>query len=176
MLTLQSENIFLRALEPEDLDFLFKIENDEEFWEISTTSTPFSKYILKKYLENAHKDIYEVKQLRLMICTRDKRSVGMIDLFDFEPKHHRAALGILICRKEDRRKGYGTTALELVKKYSFSHLGLHQLFAHVSIDNKSSQQLFEKGGFVKTGLKKDWNYVNGIFKDELLYQLINDVH
>lgn len=176
MLTLYGENIFLRALEPEDFDLIFSIENDEKFWEISTNSAPYSKYILKQYVENSHRDIYEVKQLRLVICKKDETPVGLIDLFDFEPKHRRAAVGIIVKSKNHRGNGYGGQALELLCKYCFTHLGFHQLYANVGIDNVPSQHLFEKAGFVKSGHKKDWNFVNGKFKDELLYQLIQNVH
>ena len=71
MLKLQGENIFLRALEPEDLDFLYELENNGDVWEISGTTAPYSKFILRQYLENAHKDIFEAKQLRLCICKHD---------------------------------------------------------------------------------------------------------
>ena len=81
MLTLKGEKLYLRALEPEDLEFLHELENNEEFWEVSATQAPFSKYILKKYLENSHLDIYEVKQLRLVICNLDHRPIGLIDIF-----------------------------------------------------------------------------------------------
>ena len=67
MNTLLGKNIKLRALEKEDLDFLYQIENNESFWQVSHTQTPFSKYMLKLYLENAHLDIYQAKQLRLII-------------------------------------------------------------------------------------------------------------
>lgn len=176
MLTLQGKTVFLRALEPDDLEFVFSAENNEEFWEISTTSTPYSRFILKQYIENSHKDIYEAKQLRLIICTTKNVPVGMIDLFDFEPKHKRAALGILICNKTDRGKGYGAETLALITNYCFTHLNFHQLYANVGIDNVPSQQLFEKAGFLVAGHKKDWNLVKGKFKDELLYQLIQDVY
>lgn len=177
MLTLKGEKIFLRALEPDDLEFLFSVENDEEFWEVSSTSAPFSKFILRQYLENSHKDIYEVKQLRLVICEHDDTPAGFIDLFDFEPKHRRAALGIVIKNINHRQKGFATEALQLLCKYSFTRLGLHQVYANVGIDNISSQNLFEKAGFEKAAHKKDWVLSNGIFKDELLYQLINrNVH
>lgn len=177
MLTLKGEKIFLRALEPDDLDFLFSVENDEEFWEVSSTNAPFSKFILKQYLENSHKDIYEVKQLRLVICANDGCPAGFIDLFDFEPQHRRAALGIVIKSKLHRQKGFGAEALDLLCKYSFTHLGLHQVYANVGVDNVSSRSLFEKAGFENTAQKKDWVLVNGTFKDELLYQLINkNVH
>lgn len=176
MLTLTGKNIHLRALEPEDLDFLYQIENNEEFWEISSTQTPFSKFVLRNYLENSHRDIYEVKQLRLVICDKKGSSSGLIDVFNFDPKNLRTGIGIVIGKKENRGKGYGKEALELLCNYCFSHLNLHQVYANVSEENKKSRDLFESLGFEKVGLKKDWSLVGGTFKNEFLYQLINDVH
>ena len=97
MITLQGKDIMLRALEPTDIDFLYKLENDESVWEISNTSTPYSQFILKQYLDNAHRDIFDIKQLRLVITkVKDARPIGFIDLFDFEPRHRRVGLGIII--------------------------------------------------------------------------------
>lgn len=174
MLTLYGKDVFLRALEPEDFDLVFSAENNEEFWEVSTNSTPYSRHIIREYITNSHRDIYEVKQLRLVICKNDNTPIGLIDLYDFEPKHRRAAIGILISNKDERGKSYGLQALELLRDYTFTHLGLHQIYANVGIDNVPSQGLFEKAKFKLVGQKKDWNLVRGKFKDELLYQLINN--
>lgn len=176
MLTLQGKNIYLRALEPEDLELVYNIENNEAFWEVSAQSTPYSQYLIKQYLENSHKDIYEAKQLRLVICTRQGEAIGLIDLYDFDPKQLRAGVGIVIEDRNRRGQGYGEQALQLLSKYCFVHLGLHQVYAGVGADNFTSRRLFEKLGFRQTGRKKDWNFVNGSFKDELLYQLLNNVH
>ncbi|MCF6279391.1 MAG: GNAT family N-acetyltransferase [Flavobacteriaceae bacterium] len=174
MKTLKGRHINLRALEPTDLDFLFQTENDESFWEVSNTQKPFSKHLLQQYLENAQQDIYQVKQLRLIIVENDTdTSVGMIDLFDFEPKHKRAGIGILINSKFEK-KGYASEALRLLINYTFTHLDLHQVYCNITEDNTESIFLFEKQGFRKIGVKKDWIYSNGIFKNELLYQLIHD--
>ncbi len=176
MLTLTGKKVYLRALEPEDLDFVHKIENNEYFWEISSTQTPYSKFLIRQYLENAHRDIYDIKQLRLVISTKRHRSVGLIDVFDLEPKDRRAAIGILIADKKDRKKGYGSESLALLSEYCFKHLGLHQVYANVTEGNRDSMKVFENNGFRKVGLKKDWTLFNGEFKDEFLYQLINNVH
>lgn len=171
---LRGTHILLRALEPEDLDFLYQIENDTRFWEVSHTQTPFSKYLLKQYLENAHQDIYESKQLRLMIVeTNTNQSVGMIDLFDFNPQHHRAGVGIVI-DTHFQGKGYASDALKLLIDYSFSTLNLHLLFANITPDNTNSISLFQKSGFQQIAEKKDWLYVNGEYKNELLFQLIHE--
>lgn len=172
MQNLEGTNINLRALEPEDLDFLFNVENNESFWEISHTQTPFSKFILRQYLENAHLDIFEAKQLRLLIEDKStKRQLGMIDVFDFNPQHKRAGVGILI-HPDFQQNGYASDALSVLINYTFSHLNLHQLYANITADNSKSISLFTKHKFEKVGVKKEWILSEGKFKDEILFQLI----
>lgn len=173
MVTLKGKHIYLRALEPEDLEFIHTIENDENFWEISSTQTPYSKYSIKQYLEHAHKDIYEVKQLRLVISSYKDEPLGMIDIFDFDFKNNRAGIGILIKETENRKQGYGSEALNLLTDYCFNHLYLHQLYCNIFEDNRASINLFTNHGFKKIGLKKDWNLLDGAYKNEYLFQLIN---
>ena len=173
MVTLQGENIFLRALEPEDLEFIYTIENDESIWEVSNTQTPYSKFLIRQYLENAHQDIYEAKQLRLAICiSKTSETIGLIDLFDFDPKNKRAGIGIIIQDKINRSNGFGKEALELLIEYSFHQLQLHQLFANIGTENNASLSLFATFGFEKIGIKKDWNFTNNSYHDEAILQLI----
>lgn len=173
MVTLQGENIYLRAVEPEDLEFVYAVENDETIWEVSNTITPYSKFLIRQYLENAHQDIYEAKQLRLAICKKENQeAMGLIDLFDFDVKNKRAGIGIIIQNEMDRNHGFGKQALDLVINYAFGPLQLHQLYANISTENKASISLFTTFGFEKIGVKKDWNYTNATFKDEALFQLI----
>ena len=174
MITLKGENIYLRALEPEDLEFIHTIENDETIWEISNTQTPYSKFLIKQYLEHAHKDIFEVKQLRLVISSYKNEALGMIDLFDFDFKNSRAGVGILVKEPKNRAKGFGREALELLINYSFVHLDLHQLYCNISEDNEASIKLFSNQEFKKVGLKKDWICYDGSYKNEYLFQLINN--
>ncbi len=173
MQKLKGSNIYLRALEPEDLDFLFLLENNEAIWEVSGTLTPYSKQVLGHYLENAHRDIFDVKQLRLAICEASTQVVGLVDLFDFDPKNKRAGLGIVVLESQNRNKGIGAEAVALLVQYAFQTLDLHQLYANVGADNAPSIHLFEKLGFSLVGVKKDWRYSHGAYKDELLFQKIN---
>lgn len=177
MVTLHGETIFLRALEPEDLAFVYAIENDESLWEVSNTQTPYSMFLIRQYLENAHQDIYEAKQLRLAICKSESTTaIGLIDLFDFDPKNRRAGVGILIQKEGDRSRGYGKQALLLLISYAFEQLQLHQLYANISTENEASIALFTTFGFEKIGVKKDWNFTNNSFKDEGLFQLIKKIN
>jgi len=171
-LKLESKNIKLRALEPEDLEFLFQTENNSNFWEVSSTQIPFSKYILTQYIANSHQDIYEAKQLRLIV-EHQNQPIGMIDLFNFNPQHKRAGIGILII-KEFQQKGFASESLTLFIKYAFKTLQLHQIYANITSDNKNSIALFNSHKFEKIGVKKDWVYTDNNFKDEILFQLINN--
>jgi diamine N-acetyltransferase len=174
LITLKGKKVYLRALEPEDLEFVFNIENNENIWEVSNTQTPYSRFLIKQYLENAHQDIYEAKQLRLAICRNDTlQAIGLIDLFDFDPTNHRAGVGIIVENQENRSQGFGKEALELLINYSFKKLNLHQLFANIGSNNEASLKLFVKFGFQKIGTKKDWNFYLGQYHDEDLFQLLN---
>jgi diamine N-acetyltransferase len=168
--------IVLRALEPGDIDILYQWENDPEIWHVSNTITPFSRYILEKYIENSHLDLYQMKQLRLMIDIKENnrfRSIGAIDLFDFDPYHNRAGVGILIGNKSDRKKGYATTALNKFIDYSFKTLQLHQLYCNITTGNNDSLELFIKCGFRITGRKTDWIKSPAGYLEEVVLQLIN---
>jgi diamine N-acetyltransferase len=173
MKPLKGNTTYLRALEPEDLTFLESVENDESLWEVSGTLKPFPKFVLKEYLLNSQQDIYEAKQLRLVICTiKTDASIGFIDLFDFDPQNKRAGIGIVITSK-NRGKGFAKDALKILIKYSFEKLELHQLYANILEDNTMSLTLFKNQNFEVVGLKKDWNHYKNTFKNEWLLQLLN---
>ena len=169
MIRLQNKLISLRALEPRDIDLLFDLENDVELWKYSNRTQPYSRDLLQNYIENSHKDIFEIRQIKFTISTIEDIAVGFIDLFDFEPLHHRAGVGLVV-RKLDHRKGYGGAALDLIGNYARKHLQLHQLYAHIAVENKISIQLFEHKGYCFVGKKKDWNFYEGEYHDESIYQ------
>ncbi|OON68033.1 GNAT family N-acetyltransferase [Hymenobacter sp. CRA2] len=154
---LRGDTIYLRALEVEDLKFLYQIENDASVWGLaSDTLTPISLFSLQRYLEHAAADFYEVRQLRLVICRQsDNAAVGTVDLFNFEPHHRRAAVGIMVLRGE-RRQGYADEALHLTLNYARRTLHLHQIYCTVAASNRASLQLFRKVGFRRVGLRHQW--------------------
>lgn len=174
MKTLQNKEIKLRALEPEDLEILYNWENNPDTWRVSNTLVPISKYLLKKYLQDSGKDIFETKQLRLIIqLQKDELPVGAIDLFDFDPFHKRAGIGILIADKDSRNKGYASQSLGLLIEYCFDVLHLHQIYCNIGKNNEPSIKLFTNAGFVVSGIKRDWLNLGNLYEDEYLLQLIN---
>ena len=152
MALLENERVCLRALEPEDLELLYRWENDSELWEVGNTLAPYSRYILREYIAG---------------------SAGLVDLFDFEPRPNRAACGILLdscCQG----RGLATEALRVLMDYAYTFLRLRQLYAHIPIANEPSKRLFMRCGFVESGVLRDWIRTRRGYSDVWVFQSFND--
>ena len=91
----------LRAMEPEDLDILYRIENDFELWAVGATNVPYSRYALHEYIASASGDIYTDRQVRLIIedthhddiCAPVMQNKSIV-LHDAQPGSDRDQIGI----------------------------------------------------------------------------------
>lgn len=162
--------INLRALEPDDLSFLYLIENNIDNWSVSETTIPFSNYLLHQYLDNLNNDIYSTKQLRLVIEQKlSKEAIGIIDLFDFDPANSKCGIGIII-NPEFQKKGYGLDAISVLLNYCKNTLNLNQVYCDIQSNNATSISFFAKNSFIKTCTKKDWYRKGNKYFDVLLFQ------
>ena len=171
---LRGRVVRLRAVEPEDVDVMYRWENDPAVWRVSGTLAPFSRHALMQFVEEQRLDLYRTGQLRLIIENPEGTAVGTLDLFEFDPLHRRAGIGILIYDAAQRGRGYASDALETLRDYARETLGLHQLWCDVGADNEASLRLFDRAGFVRTGCKRDWILTPEGFRDLLTLQLIID--
>lgn len=174
-ISMQHPSIRLRAVEPEDIDFIYRLENDTENMDTSENTELVSRYAIEQYVLGIGRGLFETGQLRLLIEAYDtggNRPVGCIDLFEADAINRRAGIGIYITAGE-QKKGYASAALGMMIEYCFGKLSLHQLFCNIGQENTASMKLFEKHGFKVVGLKKDWRYHNKTWKHEYLLQLIN---
>jgi len=171
----KGKRLQLRAVEPSDIDLLYEWENDPSIWKVSNTLSPYSRFQIEEYVMNVQNDIYASRQLRLMIVGHSGeisgKHIGAIDLFDFDPFNLRAGIGILV-REEYRRNGFAAEALELLIRYAFDTLNLRQLYSNITPINTSSISLFEKYGFERCGIKKDWIRTGNRWMEEWMFQLV----
>lgn len=171
-MTISNSIVCLRAVEPEDLDTLYILENATGRAESGFSSAPHSRYEIGNYITNYSADIYSERQLRLMIVARDTgHTVGAIDIADYEPRDRRGFVGIAIV-EDERRRGYGKAALALLCDYASEVLGLHQLVAQVAIDNEASRGLFTSCGFKSCGKLRSWIRRGSKYTDVVLFQRI----
>ena len=163
--------VYLRLVEPEDATKIMLWENNPAHWKVSDTEVPFSMQDILYLIEHAH-SIRSTGQLRFMICLmKTEEPIGVIDLFEANFKHGRAGVGILIGDAQNRSHGYATESLDLMKEYAHVVLGFHSLYCSIHADNTGSIKLFEKCGFEKIGIRKEWYLDKGERIDEILFQV-----
>lgn len=169
---LQNDRIRLRAMEPDDCRAMYRWENDTTLWSLGETTRPFSRAVLDDFIRNSSLDLYQARQLRLIVELRDAASpIGCVDLFAFDPLNRRAGVGILIYDPLHRRQGYGSDALNLLIDYAFRHLELRQLWADIPVSNTASLRLFERAGFTGDALRRQWvRRSDGTYEDARFLQ------
>lgn len=160
--------ITLRALEPEDIDILYRAENEMAIWNRGCTNEPYSRELLRQYVLSTTGDIYTDKQVRMVICNDDV-PVGLVDLTDFDPKNQRAEVGIMML-PEFRGKGFASEALSLISNYARDIIHLHQIYAIIPSDNPASLALFRSNGFANERLLADWICYGSNYGDAVLMQ------
>lgn len=159
----------LRALEPEDLELLYSIENDDSIWKIGASNVPYSKYVLRDYIANSHNDIYMDGQVRLMIENEPKEAIGLVDLINFNPTHNRAELAIVLIEPY-RYQGIGQAVVKEICRYADEILHLNQIYAIVDKNNQPCLQCLQSIGFEEGAVLKRWLYTDKAYTDALLLQ------
>ena len=163
--------VVLRAMEPEDLEWLYAMENDREVWHIGNTNVPYSRYVLHDYIANSTNDIYHDGQVRMIVENEAREQIGMVDVFDFNAQHRRAEVSIVV-QKKHRRKGYAAAAIARIADYSLRVLHLHPLYAVVAEDNEASLALFFSQGFQTHNRLKEWLFDGVEYADAIVLQKI----
>ncbi len=162
-------SVTLRAMEPEDLDLLYQIENNMQLWNVGSTNVPYSRYVLHDYIAHASGDIYTDKQVRLIVDDDEHNAIGIVDIVNFSPQHKRAELGIVIQEKH-RGKGYGKAVIKKTIDYALNVLHLHQLYAIVNCSQQYTIHLLKKMGFEQTCLLAQWLYDGKNYSNACLMQ------
>ncbi|MBR5845658.1 MAG: GNAT family N-acetyltransferase [Rikenellaceae bacterium] len=167
---LRGQNIHLRALEPSDVEPMYRWENDPAVWGVSGTVAPFSREILRAFIEQQQYDIWRTHQLRLVIARNDDATaVGAVDLFDFDPLNRRAGVGVLVADGE-RGRGYASEALALLVEYARDVLMLNQLYCDIDTDNVTCRALFSGCEFEECGVRRRWRLASDGWRDVVMMQ------
>lgn len=171
---LNGTHIHLRAVEKTDAHKIMLWENNPKHWKVSDTEVPFSLHGILQLIEQ-QQQFRSTGQLRLVIELKSNpekyEPIGVIDLYDINFKHGHAAVGILIGEDVYEGQGYAKESLELLIEFSRDLIGLHNLHCSVQEDNTRSIHLFEKAGFERTGIRKEWFLIKGKRVNEIVYQL-----
>ncbi len=167
---LEDNRIKLRAVEPDDLELLYKWENDVMLWDVGNTRQPYSRFALREYISQCDKNIYESCQLRLMITDKQtSHVVGTVDLFDLDMHNSKIAFGLYV-HVDFQGQGLARAALRLVEGYVFDYLALNQLYCHIAETNAASISMFINEKYEKNTVLKQWIRINDRYVDVVVFQ------
>jgi diamine N-acetyltransferase len=161
--------IRLRALEPADAALMYEWENDPRTWEYSDRRWPVSMADLEALVEHSELSIWQTRQMRLMIEDEGRRTVGCIDIFDFDTLSNHCSVGVLVVDAY-RRKGYAREALRQVEEMCFRTFGVVSISATAETGNTASIRLFEAAGYERAGLLRDWVRHGEEYSDVVIFQ------
>jgi RimJ/RimL family protein N-acetyltransferase len=68
--------------------------------------------------------------------------------------------------------GYGTEAIAGLVHYAFVDLNLHRVHAYIDPENVPTARVMEKNGFEREGHLREHKWVKGIWRDSLVYALV----
>lgn len=169
-MTSSDSTIRLRALEPEDLELIYRIENDTAFWQYGTTTVPYSRYAIRQYLQNAQNDLFADRQVRLVIEKQPHLAIGFADLCNFDPVHQRAEVSLAVL-PEYQGQHIGFKAMQQLCDYARALPALHQIYAIIATTNQPATHLFQRLQFTPAATLREWLlHDDGGFTDAVLWQ------
>ena len=166
-----SNNIILRKPLITDLNQVLDWENDLKINNHTDVPVFYTPSQVEEYLNSDH-DLLSQNQIRYII-DYNNTAVGCVDLYDFNLVNSRAGVGIYI-DPNFRNKGFASKSLELIKSISTNQFFISSLYADIMAENIASIKVFEKLGFIKTGIKKNWIRKQDAYLDVFFYQCFLD--
>lgn len=162
-MNIYGKKVVLRAMEKTDCEMVRGMFNDPEIEDLVVGwAFPVSQFAQEKWLEAHYGDQIN---FRFVIETEEDGAVGIATLTDIDWKNRRATHGIKLANRERRTKGIGTDTVMAIMRYAFDELGLHRLDGSWFDTNAASKGLYKKCGWVEEGIKREYIYKKGEFRD-----------
>lgn len=162
----RGEQVTLRTVEREDLQVIQRARNEPEFQEGFLIETPKNRKMVEKYFEENIED--DDSSIFLLICV-DEDPVGGVNLLDIREDHGMLHYWLL---PEERGNGYMTEGAALLIEHAFKSMGLHRVFAWTFDDNKNSQMVLQRLGFIHEGTYREHIFAKGKYHNTEHYGLL----
>lgn len=166
------DTVYLRPVEMEDRDRFVAWLNDEQARGGLGSIHPVSRLAEEEYLRTQLK-----KQDQVFLSIVEKasgRHIGSTGLHGINPVHRHCTFGLLIGDRTAWGKGYGTETTRLMVDYAFRKLNLNRVELHVFSYNTRAIAVYEKAGFVREGVLRQYQYHDGAYHDDIVMSVIRD--
>jgi len=165
---LEGKNINLKLLEKDDVPRFMDWINDTGFWGQYNGLRQVSKAEVEKELEGP------TRPKQFLIEKKDGTRVGFIGYSQLFPGASQLLWFGYSLAPDERGKGYGTEAVNLMLDFCFLSGDALRMQAFVDLRNAASQRVLEKTGFQKEGVVRKIGFLWGEWRDMLLYSILRD--
>ncbi len=111
---------------------------------------------------------------RCFIIEVDDLPVGMINYNRVDTSGRSTDIDVLVGEAGFRECGYGTDAIRAFLAFLFDDVGLHRVWLSTYDYNARAQHVYEKLGFVREGIMRQSDLVNGRWVDSVIYGILED--
>lgn len=170
--TLRGEHVELAAVRDADRERLWEWINDREEMIHNASYSPVH--------ERDHVDWFDAIRNRpdvVIFAIRaiaDDELIGSCQLLNINPRHLTADLQIRIGATDQRGKGYGTEAVQMLLAHAFRDLGLERVQLHVFATNHRAIRTYEKAGLRREGILRSAAYIDGERCDLVVMGILRD--
>jgi len=174
---LRGKTVRLRSVELSDLDEILKHWNNMELRNFVGASSlgPASRNDEEEWIKNTWKERREKRTYTFAIeKTSETRLIGTVSLLNCDWVNRCASLGIAIYKQEDRGKGYGHDAINLLLDFAFNTLNLNRVELETLDFNQRAQRCFKKVGFKEVGRKRKAHLVDGEYHNLLIMDILRE--
>ncbi len=166
---LLGEKCYLSPVCMDDVEKYTEWLNDMEigqFVTLSDTVLDIDKegVLLRKLMDEEH--------IFAIVEKDTNKVIGNCGIHNVSQVHRNASLGIFIGEKTFWNQGIGTEATNLLLDFAFNILNLHNIYLSVLSYNKRAIRCYEKIGFKKIGVQREFMFVSGKYHDVYLYDML----
>ncbi len=169
---LEGKLVNMRVMEKSDIDFFVENFNKPDSWGEIDFVTQMSKGELTKGFDSPSPLQVVIERKRFIVEKKDGTKIGWISHRLAQPDGW-TEIGYLIIPTE-RRKGYGTEAIQLMVDYLFLTRDIVRVQAGTHVRNRQSQKILEKAGFKREGTIRRAYFIHGEWADHYMYSILRE--
>jgi ribosomal-protein-alanine N-acetyltransferase len=171
---LETKRLVLKQINANDAEAILALRSNDEVM----------KYIPRPYLKTKEDALELIAMFDdkiengiginwgIYFLDEPEKLLGIIGHYRIKPDHFRAEVGYMLF-PDHKGKGIVSEALKKVVEYGFNEMKLHSIEAILDPENKGSEKVLLKNGFVKEAHLIENEYYEGRFLDTMIYSILN---
>ncbi len=167
------EKVRLRALQEEDAEDCWRWFNNWEMVRNLNRRYPISRVAEREIIEKIMKPRADDKTFAIETLDGGLY-LGGVGLHQISWEDRRALFGIFIGEKRYWGKGYGTDATRAIVRFGFEQMNLNRIELQVFADNERGIRCYEKVGFVREAVQRQYRYREGQYVDAVMMAILRD--